>query len=186
MKINRPKNSLSTSTGSFTIYCCFVRLHRWVVQPAAAFRETAFPRQQYKRSNFLQQFGRSKICVFANRQKELSNPKVTMVNTCDKRFMLMKPDNLPRNKCYMFRKMGSSVKCGKKACLVQQFCAGIRLARHGVHHMQLKMRGRRRRHGHEGHILGLRQVAASALGRSWRVLWETRKEHLDGLLAREA
>ena len=97
------------------IYCCFVRLHRWVVQPAAAFRETAFPRQQYKRSNFLQQFGRSKICVFANRQKELSNPKVTVVNTCDRRFMLMKPDNLPRKKCYMFKKMGSSVKCGKKA-----------------------------------------------------------------------
>ena len=86
-----------------------------MVQPAAAFRETAFPRQQYKRSNFLQQFGRSKICVFANRQKELSNPKVTVVNTCDRRFMLMKPDNLPRNKCYMFRKLESFVRCGKKA-----------------------------------------------------------------------
>ena len=116
MKINRPKNSLSTSTGSFTIYLClFDSIDGWCSLLLLAFRETAFPRQQYKRSNFLQQFGRSKICVFANRQKELSNPKVTMVNTCDRRFMLMKPDNLPRNKCYMFRKMGSSVKCGKKA-----------------------------------------------------------------------
>ena len=138
MKINLPKNSLSTSTSSFMIYCClFDSTAGWCSLLLLAFGETAFPRQQYKRSNFLQQFGRSKICVFVNRQKELSNPKVTVVNTCDRRFMFMKPDNLPRN----FRKMGSSVKCGKKACLVQPFCPGIRLARHAVHHMQWKMKG---------------------------------------------
>ena len=39
---------------------------------------------------------------------------------------------------------------------------------------------------HEGHIVGLRQVAAEASGRPARVLWETHNKHLDGLLAREA
>ena len=39
---------------------------------------------------------------------------------------------------------------------------------------------------HEGHIVGVRQVAASALGRSSRVLWETHNEKLDGLLVCEA
>ncbi|VAH63929.1 unnamed protein product [Triticum turgidum subsp. durum] len=46
--------------------------------------------------------------------------------------------------------------------------------------------GRRRRHRHEGHIVGVRQIAASALGMSSTVLWETHIENLDGLLALEA